>query len=62
MKKYMIYIEYDDGLAGEDFADGYKELKEKLKDIHGYKDYTYIDVHEVIEVDGELDFIGTNYK
>ena len=63
MKKYMIYIEYKDGLGGQEFADGYKELKEKLKDIHGYKDYDYIDVNEIIENDnGELDFYLTNYK
>lgn len=63
MKKYMIYIEYKDGLGGEDFAEGVKDLFAKLKDFHGYKDYDYIDVHEIVESDdGELEFYLTNYK
>lgn len=63
MKQYLIYTEYENGLGSQDFANGYKELMSMLKDIHGYKDYTYIDVHEVIELeDGDIDYIFKNYK
>lgn len=63
MKKYLIYIEYKNDTQGQEFAYGYKQLKDILKDLHGYKDYDYIDVHEVIEnEEGEIEFYLTNYK
>lgn len=63
MKNYFIYIEYKDGTSSDDSSNGYKELMTKLKDIHGYKDYDLIEVHEVIEDEnGELEFYLTNYK